>query len=114
MSGWTTTPRKLLRAIQTPSKSLLYIQDVILQTVNSGQHRRNNVQQHNIRNAINFNLLYCHLSLYRRKPLYKEALPLKVAEQLEATASKPLQESTNNGYRREYTWRMSSTIHEIN
>ncbi|KAG8273778.1 hypothetical protein J6590_014417 [Homalodisca vitripennis] len=50
------------------------IQDVILQAVNSGQQRHNDIHNYNTRNASNFSLPTHHLSPLEKKPSYKGAL----------------------------------------
>ncbi|KAG8265151.1 hypothetical protein J6590_108796 [Homalodisca vitripennis] len=52
----------------------LYIQEVILHTVNSGQTRNRDFHQHHTCNALNFTLPVHHLSLSEKKPSYKGAL----------------------------------------
>lgn len=91
------TTRKLQNDLQrTQSSPLesLYIQDVILQAVSSGQPH-NNIHQHNTRKASNFNFPSHPWSLSEWKPSFKDPVLQQATRLLETTSTKRLQESTD-------------------
>ncbi|KAG8283647.1 hypothetical protein J6590_108618 [Homalodisca vitripennis] len=75
----------------------LYIQEVILHAVNSGQTRNRDFHHHHTHNALNFTLPVHHLSLSEKKPSYKGALYFnKLPEPLRKEPPKRLKNALTN------------------
>lgn len=89
------TTRKLQNDLQRTQSSpleYLYIQDVVLQAVSSGQH--NSIHQHNTRKASNFNFPSHPWSLSEWKPSFKDPVLQQATILLETTSTKRLQALT--------------------